>query len=178
MFSESKLQELHAPLDRLLQQRGNCRCRHKNRRGSKQDDDWVNRLLGIILFKGENKRATGAVSRPETSRWRPFWLKMIGLGDANFTLSAPMTFVGIQGSFNWIWSKWLPVPTKSLWTGSHFWEKVARSLGPVPNLLIFPLILLCLLLLSYTNSFTLSLAMLNDTKSGSVSDETMNERWL
>ena len=40
-----------------------------------------------------------------------------------------------EAIFDFMWhtvhKKWLPVPTKSPWTGSHFWETVAPSSQPL-----------------------------------------------
>ena len=62
---------------------------------------WCRAGKTLDTGKGQIKRTTGTVSHPKTSQWRPFWPKMIGLGNTNFTLSVAMTFVGIQGSYIW-----------------------------------------------------------------------------
>ena len=92
-----------------------------------------------VKSKGKIERATGAVSRPETSQWRPFWL-------AWATLILPYRRPWLSSEYKEaifdlikvapVYKKGLPVPTKSLWTGSHFWKKWL----PVPNLLFFPLV--------------------------------------
>ena len=102
-------------------------------------DYWVSNQMYPILDDDTPSRATGAFSRPDTSQWRPFWLKMIGLGDTNVTLSAPMTFVRIQGSYIWI-DKSDSQFTKSGSRGSY---KIPVNWAPIflksSQPLIFPL---------------------------------------
>ena len=81
-------------------------------------------------------------TRPETCQWRPFWLKMIGLSDTNFTLLAPMTFGGLQGSYIFDLIKVAPGSQKVA-PGSHKipvnWEPLLRKSGSqFPTSYFFP----------------------------------------
>ena len=63
-------------------------------------------------------------------KWHPFWLKIIDLGDTNFTLSAPMTFVRIQ---SYIWFDKSGSQFTKCGSGSYKipvnWEPLLRKCG-------------------------------------------------